>query len=104
MTAAPTPAHFDELIHSPVRLRICALLRRMESVEFGVVRDTLGLADAQLSKNLRTLSDAGYVRLDKAADARRTDDRRLTWLALTPLGRTALEGHLAALAELAAEA
>lgn len=101
-SAAPEP-RFDELIHAPVRLRICGLLRRMESMEFSVIRDTLGLADAHLSKNLRTLAEAGYLRIDKASDARRADERRLTWIALTPTGRTALDGHLAALTAIAGE-
>lgn len=97
---APSPA-FDEVIHSPVRLRICGLLRRMSELEFAVIRDTLGLADAQLSKNLKMLADAGYISVRKDRSAARSDARRLTWVALSPAGRQALEGHLAALSEIA---
>jgi len=96
----PAPA-FDELIHSPVRLRICGLLRRVAELEFAVIRDTLGVADAHLSKNLRVLSEAGYLTVRKERSDARADARRLTWVALTPAGRTALAGHLAALVDIA---
>lgn len=93
--------HFDEVIHSPVRLRVCGLLRRGNELEFGVLRDTLGLSDAHLSKNLRVLADAGFVSMRKESSPSRADARRLTWIALTSAGKAALEGHLAALAGIA---
>jgi predicted transcriptional regulator len=92
---------FNEVIHSPVRLRICALMRRVSEVEFAVVRDTLKLNDANLSKNLKVLSEAGLVTVRKESSPARTDARKLTWVALTERGKDALEGHLAALAQIA---
>ncbi|GAA3007794.1 transcriptional regulator [Streptosporangium longisporum] len=100
MSAPPTPA-FNEVIHSPVRLRVCGLLRRMSELEFAVIRDTLGLNDANLSKNLRVLAEAGFVTVRKESSPVRADARRLTWVALTAEGRSALEDHLAALARIA---
>lgn len=99
MSAPVTPV-FNELIHSPVRLRICGLLRRMPELEFAVVRDTLELSDAHLSKNVRTLAAAGLVTVRKESSQARADSRRLTWVSLTPQGREALEGHLAALVQI----
>ena len=99
MTAA-TP-RFDDVIHSPVRLRICGLLRRVSEVEFSVLRETLGVSDAHLSKNVKTLADSGYVTVRKESSPSRADARRLTWITLTAAGRTAVEGHLAALATIA---
>lgn len=32
---------FNALIHSPVRLRICSLLRHASELEFATIRDTL---------------------------------------------------------------
>jgi len=96
-----TPA-FNEVVHSPVRLRICGVLRRGAELEFAVLRDTLGLSDANLSKNLRVLSDAGFVTVRKESSPDRRDARRLTWVTLTPDGRRAVEAHLAALAQIAA--
>ncbi len=99
MSAAPA---FNDVVHSPVRLRICGVLRRGAELEFAVLRDTLGLSDANLSKNLRVLSDAGFVTVRKESSPDRSDARRLTWVTLTPDGRRAVEAHLAALAQIAA--
>ena len=97
----PVEAAFNDVIHSPVRLRICGVLRRVSELEFSVVRDTLALSDANLSKNLKVLGDAGLVAVRKQSSPARGDSRRLTWIALTPAGRAALEGHLAALSDIA---
>jgi DNA-binding MarR family transcriptional regulator len=94
-------AAFDELIHAPVRLRICGILRRVDQIDFTVLRDALGIADASLSKHLRLLADSGYVASRKAPSAGRTDRRQLTWLSLTAAGRRAFDGHVAALTEIA---
>lgn len=98
--SAPVTAAFSEIIHSPVRLRICGLLRRITELEFAVVRDTLELSDANLSKNLKTLAEAGLLTVRKESSKARADSRRLTWVGLTPQGRSALEAHLAALAQI----
>lgn len=96
-------ARFDEVIHAPVRLRICGILR-LEQMDFAVLRDTLDVSDAMLSKHLKTLAAAGFVSLSKAASAARTDARRLTWVALTRAGRNAFDAHVRALQEIASSA
>ena len=60
---------FNALIHSPVRLRICALLRHTSELEFATIRDTLDVTDAHLSTNLKLLSDTEIVQLRKRAKA-----------------------------------
>lgn len=94
-------ARFDEVIHAPVRLRICGVLRPVEQMDFAVLRDTLDVSDATLSKHLKTLAEARYVSLTKVASAARTDARRLTWVTLTPAGRNAFDAHVRALQEIA---
>lgn len=101
MRAGRPAAQFDEIIHAPHRLRICALLAPVESMEFGTVRDELGVADSVLSKQFKVLADAGYATTSKAAGK---TGRARTWLALTRAGRTAFSGHLEVLRELAAAA
>lgn len=96
----PTP-EFHELIHAPVRLRICGVLRPVDELEFAVLRDTLQLKDANLSKNLKLLAEAQLVHLRKEYSPKRGDARKLTWVSLTPAGRTALAAHLAALRAIA---
>jgi DNA-binding MarR family transcriptional regulator len=94
MTAAP---RFDELIHAPKRLRLCSMLSGMSEVEFASLREALGVSDSVLSKQLRALEQAGYVRLRKSAPQGRTR----TWAAMTPEGRAAFAGHVAELRRLA---
>jgi len=93
---------FDELIHAPLRLRICSLLGSVESMAFAVVRDNLGITDAHLSKQVKILADAGYVAATKQGVASRVDARKTTWLSLTPAGRKAFEAHVTALRDLLA--
>lgn len=97
-------ARFDNIIHAPTRLRICGLLRAVNQMDFAVLRDSLGTADAALSKHLKTLSEAGYVQLAKAPSAHRNDARRLTWVGLTPAGKAAFDAHIRALREIAGTA
>ena len=97
-------AQFNDLIHAPTRLRICGLLRAVDLMDFAVLRDGLGISDAALSKHLKTLADAGFIRLSKAASENRQDARRLTWVGLTPHGRDAFDAHVRALKEIAAAA
>ncbi|MBF4567753.1 transcriptional regulator [Plantibacter sp. VKM Ac-2880] len=99
--STPAPA-FNEVIHAPLRLRICGLLRSVDELEFSVVRDALAIDDAKLSKHLKVLADAELIALRKERSSTRTDSRRLTWIALTPAGSAALEAHLAALSSIAA--
>lgn len=97
-------ARFDELIHAPLRLRICGLLRPVEQLDFAVLRDALDVSDATLSKHLRALIEAGYVSSGKGSSAGRADARRITWLTLTGSGHAAFDGHVRALREIAGPA
>lgn len=92
---------FDETIHAPLRLRICGLLRQVERLDFSVLRDTLEVSDATLSKHLRVLVVAGLVTSVKASSDQRSDARRLTWLKLTAEGTAAFDAHVAALQQIA---
>ena len=91
---------FDEFIHVPARLSIVALLAPAEWVEFRFLRDTLGTSDSALSKQVAALEAAGYVTVRKE----RSGTGRRTLVRLTDQGRTAFEGHAAALEEIVAKA
>jgi len=93
----PRPV-FDEIIHAPHRLRICAMLAPVSDTEFATLRDTLGVADSVVSKHLRVLQDAGYVTLTKPTGSGRVR----TWVSLTPAGRKAFRAHVLELQRLAA--
>lgn len=93
-------AAFDELIHAPLRLQICAMLSAVRWLPFSDIRDSLEISDSVLSKHLSALAGAGYVKVSRV----RADSRSRRRVALTEPGRTALRGHLAALHAIAATA
>lgn len=88
-----TAARFDEIVHAPNRLQICAILSAVSSADFATVRGGLGVADSVLSKHVRVLHEAGYIDVHKSTYASRVR----TSLSLTEAGRAAYDGHVAAL-------
>jgi DNA-binding MarR family transcriptional regulator len=115
-------AGLDPLIHAPVRLQICAILSAADEAEFALVREETGVSESVLSKQVKLLADAGYVKVRKASpfeaglvlDARRlgaaqahkttVSARQRTWLSLTKAGRSAFAVHMQALTALVATA
>ncbi len=91
---------FDELIHAPLRLQICAMLSPVRWLPFSDIRDSLQISDSVLSKHLSALAEAGYLEVFRV----RADSRSRRQVTLTKPGRTALRGHLAALQAIAAAA
>ena len=87
------PAGIDPVIHAPARLQVAALLAAVNDMEFATVRDAVGVSDSVLSKHLKQMEEAGYVRLRKAA----LGGRQRTWLSLTREGRRAFSAHVHAL-------
>lgn len=81
MTKSTSIARFDELIHAPLRLRICASLAPVDWTEF---------------THLKHLSDAGYVQVERFTKPGRSHMR----VSLTTSGRRAYVGHVAALQEI----
>lgn len=97
-TADPM-AGFDETIHAPNRLRICATLHAVDEAEFATVREMLGVAPSVLSKHVAVLTESGYVTQRRAT----RDTRQRVWLRLTKKGRSAYEAHLVALRAIVAD-
>ena len=89
-------AQLDLVIHAPARLQICALLSAVDEAEFALIREEVGVSDSVLSKHLKQLEEAGYLRLRKAA----AGGRQRTWLSLTRAGRSAFAAHMAELQRL----
>lgn len=87
---------FDEIVHAPHRLRICAFLDATSAAEFSALRDFLDVADSVVSKQLKILRDAGYITLTKPTGRGRVR----TWVSLTADGRNAYNAHIAALKQL----
>jgi len=91
-----TEAKFDTLIHGQNRLQICAMLTSTAEIEFKVLREKLDISDSVLSKHLKSLEEANYVRSTK----RKNFGRQKTWLSLSEGGRSAYSGHVKALQEI----
>jgi len=89
---------FDAVVHAPPRLQICGLLAAADSMEFAAVRDTVGVSDSVLSKHVKQLEEAGYVKVGKATIA----SRQRTSLSLTKPGRAAFAAHVAELRRITA--
>jgi len=81
---------FDETIHAPRRLAVCAFLAAVDAAEFSSVKESLGISDSSLSKQVSILAEIGYVASSKS----RGPGRARTWLRLTPKGRAAFESHV----------
>ncbi len=92
-----TKARFDPVIHAPARLQLCALLGPLQDAEFSVLANELKVSDSVLSKHIKQLAEAGYVKATK----RKSAGRQRTWLNLTSKGRKAFAGHVAELQRLA---
>ena len=93
-TVAP---HFDAVIHPPPRLQVCGLLAAVDTMEVAAVREQVGVSDSVLSKHVKQLEEAGYVRVSKATVA----SRQRTSLSLTREGRRAFDAHVAELRRIA---
>lgn len=94
---------FDEAIHAPTRLRLCAMLRPLADADFAAIAATLELSEANLSKTVRNLVEIGYLSTSKQASPLRPDARQTTTVKLTAQGRRAIDGHLAALRAMAGD-
>lgn len=88
----------DDAVHQRTRLGILAVLSEAGRADFAYLRDTLELTDGNLSRNVRRLEQAGYVRIDKTFE----DRRPRTWLTITRAGRAGLDREITALRELIA--
>jgi DNA-binding transcriptional ArsR family regulator len=89
----PGNTDLDPLLLDPTRLGIVSLLGSAEWCEFGFVRDSVQLTDPALSKQVTTLSGAGYVEVRKGYVGKTPR----TWLRATADGRARLALHLAGL-------
>lgn len=89
----------DPVIHAPARLRIIVTLAALgdgDTLSFTRLQDVIGLTPGNLITHLRKLEDAGYVLTDKRLNGSASQ----TSVAVTHLGRAALERYTAVLREL----
>ena len=85
----------DKLMEHRLRLALCVLLTRFDTMSFSRLRALTGETDGNLGANLRKLEDNEYVRVRKE----HVNRKPITWYSLTSRGRKALRRHLHALSE-----
>lgn len=95
---AATTRELDSLVHHPVRLGLLTITASVEECTFAYAKETLGVTDGNLSRNVTVLEEAGLLTVTKGYEGRRPR----TWLSITEAGRAALATHLEALQALAA--
>lgn len=72
-----------------------AILSTFDHVRFALLQERLDLAAPDLSKQLKALEDAGYVRRSKTGRGPGSE----TWVTMTRAGAKAYRAHVAALRE-----
>jgi DNA-binding MarR family transcriptional regulator len=85
----------DKVIHERARLMVLTYLASSDRSEVGFteIRDALGITAGNLSVQLRTLEEAGYVEISKKF----VGNKSFTGASLTPAGQRALNAYLAEL-------
>jgi DNA-binding MarR family transcriptional regulator len=96
-TDHPT-AGIDDVVHQRHRLGILTIAAEVKRVEFGYLRETLGLTAGNLSRHIAVLEEAGLVDVQKGYDGKRPR----TWVRINAAGRAALAKEMSALRELVA--
>lgn len=91
-------AALDRLLGHRARLTICALLARLETMDFRRLKECTKETDGNLGAHLAKLEQADYLQVTKAFRAKRP----VSWYQLTPTGHQAVRQHLQALAQLTA--
>ena len=91
-------SRLDDVVHQRARLGVLALLAPADDVDFGFLKESLGLTDGNLSRHLQVLEDAHYLEIKKGFEGKRPKTR----VAITKAGREALEEEMRALRELVA--
>ena len=84
------------LLEHRVRLAICVLLSKHETMSFSRLKQVLEEKDGSIGTHLRKLEDAGYLSIEKTF----RDRRPVTWYQLTDEGRRRLKIHVANLMRL----
>ncbi len=86
----------DSVIHGRLRLGIMAYLADVEAAEFMELKQALETTQGNLSNNLITLEQAGYIGIEKSFVGRRP----LTRARITSEGREAFRRYVLQMAKL----
>ncbi|MDX1517797.1 MAG: transcriptional regulator [Woeseiaceae bacterium] len=93
---AGSMAELDKLLEHRLRLALCVLLARFDSLSFSKLKALTKETDGNLGANLRRLEDARYLNVRKT----HVDRKPVTWYSLSARGKRALSAHVDALSGL----
>jgi DNA-binding transcriptional ArsR family regulator len=94
-------AALDKLFHEPNRLAILSALGgAIDGLTFNEIKEKCGLTDGNLSRHLKTLEDAGAIRIKKSRLGKRSSTRAV----LSELGSERFIVYLKALEEVLVKA
>jgi DNA-binding MarR family transcriptional regulator len=88
----------DPVVHGKLRLAVLSLLVTVQEADFTWLRQRTGSTDGNLGAQMQKLEEAGYVAMEKRFAGRKPQ----TLYRMTPEGREALAGYVAALKALLA--
>jgi DNA-binding MarR family transcriptional regulator len=83
----------DDVVHQRHRLGILTIAAETKQVEFGYLREALGLTAGNLSRHITVLEQAGLLDVSKGYDGKRPR----TWVRINEAGRAALAREMSAL-------
>lgn len=86
----------DEVIHGRMRLGIMVYLADAEAADFTELKTVLEATQGNLSVHIKKLEEAGYVAVAKSF----VNNKPLTRVKITPVGRRAFAAYLEALGRL----
>ena len=86
----------DDVIHGRMRLGIMVYLADADAADFTELKTVLEATQGNLSVHLKKLEEAGYVAIAKSF----VNNKPLTRVSITPVGRKAFSAYLEAIGAL----
>ena len=83
-------SELDNLIHSPKRLEMLAILAGADRASFAHLREQLQISEADLSRQIRRLQEAGIIKVVKLSP----NPQKGTWISITPNGLDRFRNHM----------
>lgn len=87
---------FNKSFESRVRLGIMSILMVNDTMDFGMLKETLDITDGNLASHLNALDKLGYIQITKQFIGKKPN----TSYKATELGKKAFSDHLDALEQL----
>ncbi|HZX58927.1 MAG TPA: transcriptional regulator [Mucilaginibacter sp.] len=88
--------HLNKIFDSRIRLGIMSAVLVNDEVNFNDLKELIQVTDGNLASHLKTLEEAGYIKVKKGFVGRKTN----TTYTVTKTGEKAFKSHLEALEQM----